>query len=82
LNTHTLHAFRLAHHAAENPRYNLAARNAFRAIAHELWQAAGRPDDEPADEPCAADDMHASDCARWVDERCDCRLGQWLARGE
>jgi hypothetical protein len=45
---HVMIAFRKAHHAGENAEFSLAARNVFRAIAHELWLAAGRPDDDAA----------------------------------
>jgi len=45
---HVMIAFRKAHYAGENAEFSLAARNVFRAIAHELWQAAGRPDDDAA----------------------------------
>jgi len=49
LNTHLTNAFRLAHRAGENDDMTLAARNVFRAIAHEIWQAYGRPTDQELD---------------------------------
>jgi hypothetical protein len=45
INDHMTAAFRLAHRASESDRFDLAARNVFRAIAHEIWEAHGRPDD-------------------------------------
>ena len=46
INKHMTAAFRMAHRASESDRYDSAARNVFRAIAHELWQAHGRPSDD------------------------------------
>lgn len=55
LNNHLMRAFRIAHHAGENAEMTTAAREKFRAIAHEIWQAYGRPDDSELD-PAAAPD--------------------------
>ena len=49
LNSHLTAAFRLAHRASESERFDLAARNAFREIAHEIWKAYGRPADAELD---------------------------------
>jgi hypothetical protein len=49
MNKHVTSAFRLAHRASENGRFDLEARNVFRAIAHEIWQAYGRPTDAELD---------------------------------
>jgi hypothetical protein len=56
INKHMTAAFRMAHRASESEKYDLAARNVFRAIAHELWQGHGRPSDaelDPAGDPAA-----------------------------
>jgi len=50
--SHLTAAFRLAHRASESDRFDLATRNVFREIAHEIWVAKGKPDDEPV--ACAA----------------------------
>lgn len=49
LNKHLTAAFQMAHHASENDEMTRAAREVFRAIAHEIWQAYGRPDDAELD---------------------------------
>jgi hypothetical protein len=48
-------AFDLAHTAAQNPRFSIGARAAFRAIRHQVWMAAGQPAEhaDPA-QPAAA----------------------------
>lgn len=40
--THLTNAFRLAHRASEDGRFSPAARNIFRAVAHEIWKANGK----------------------------------------
>jgi len=50
MDNHTQKAFTLAHRASESDQYDRPARAAFRAIAHQLWLAAGA---KPADlQPC------------------------------
>ena len=44
--SHLTAAFRLAHRASENDRFDLATRNVFREIAHEIWVAKGKPADD------------------------------------
>ena len=39
-------AFALAQKAQENEKYTLETRDVFRAIAHQIWLAAGRPEDQ------------------------------------
>jgi len=44
MDNHTQKAFTLAHRASESDQYDRPARAAFRAIAHELWLAAAKPE--------------------------------------
>jgi hypothetical protein len=39
---HLTAAFRLAHRASEDEKFDQAARNIFRAVAHEIWMAHGK----------------------------------------
>ena len=55
LNEHLMRAFRIAHHAGENADMTTAAREKFRAIAHEIWLAYGRPTDAELDPAGAAE---------------------------
>jgi len=48
ISKHVTSAFRLAHRASEDGRYDAAARSVFRAIARELWNAHGKIAGEPA----------------------------------